>query len=480
MDPHNSLYGGSRIVPEVYNYLIRSESVLRPDLGVIYDLATSHELADDKVTWTFTLRDGATITPNDRGVEERALDSDEVVKSWDRIVNVTSGANGFGFFNRWVESYDPPDATTLRLVIKTPYAWVLDELGDALKGANIPREWLGSETPKGAAVGAGPWVLQELAEGECAPIVPTPNFYDSDLPYLDEYRILTFSDIATQSAGFTTRQLDIFLSQDLFEAQELEKTIDDVTLAATPSTSFKSFWMRTDVAPWNEPRVRRGMRRAMNRPQHMDVIGKGLGEPVAVMRYALARYALSADEVNVLQPLDPADAKKLFEAASVGETSFTDPTSSNMRVAALPGIPPARWRRVSRSTSPTRPRTSRVVVPQRWHHRQQQLQDVPVQRRDRRGDRGRGRRIGRDDARQQFPAGATRHRRDRSGVLPLLRSVVQEPEPRSGGDGERPGLQLLDWPVVRTIAFMVCETGAPRSTSTCGSRSSPAAPPPAS
>lgn len=329
VDPHNSVYGGSGVVPEVYNYLVRSESVLRPDIGVLYDLATSHDLAPDNVTWTFTLRDDAVIAPNAMGVPERALDSEDVIKSFDRIGSAASGSNGFGFFNRWVESYTAPDATTAQLVTKSPYAWVLDELGDALKGAIVPREWLENEGLKGAAVGAGPFMLQELAEGERAVMVPNPNFYDADMPYLDEYRIVAFSDIATQRTAFSTRQLDYFGSQDVNEAEELEKTVDDITLQITPGTGFKSFWMRADAPPWDDERVRRGMSRAMNRQQYIDIIGKGQGEVIGVMSYALAPYALDAEEVNQLQPFDQAEAKKLFEAAGVSEISFTHPTSSN-------------------------------------------------------------------------------------------------------------------------------------------------------
>ncbi len=329
VDPHNSVYGGSGIVPQVYNYLLRNESVLRPDIGIVYDLATSHELSPDNVTWTFTLRDDAMIAPNSQGVPERPLDAEDVVKSFDRIGSPDAGANGFGFFNRWVESYSAPDATTVQLVTRAPYAWVLDELGDALKGVIVPREWLASEDLKGTAVGAGPFILEELTEGERAVMVPNPNFYNSELPYLDEYRILTFSDLATQRTAFTTRQLDTFSSQDITEADELVRTIDDVVLETTAGTGFKSFWMRTDAPPWDDERIRRGMSRAMNRQQYIDIIGKGQGEIIGIMSYALAPYALDADEVNELQPFDAAEAKKLFDAAGVSEISFTYPTSSN-------------------------------------------------------------------------------------------------------------------------------------------------------
>ncbi len=49
IDPHNSVFGGSGGVPQVYNYLFRRE-VLRSDLGLKYDLAKSHQVEKDGVT----------------------------------------------------------------------------------------------------------------------------------------------------------------------------------------------------------------------------------------------------------------------------------------------------------------------------------------------------------------------------------------------------------------------------------------------
>src|SRR5690606_25597728 len=111
----------------------------------------------DDLTWVFKLRTDAMIAPNSQGVPERALDSEDVLRSWDRIADPAAGSNGFIFFNRWVDSYDAPDPETVRLVTKSPYAWADDEIGDALKGAIVPSEWREQDDgSKAGPVGARP------------------------------------------------------------------------------------------------------------------------------------------------------------------------------------------------------------------------------------------------------------------------------------------------------------------------------------
>ncbi|MEX2447096.1 MAG: ABC transporter substrate-binding protein, partial [Dehalococcoidia bacterium] len=271
VDPHSSVYGGATIVPLVHTYLFRKE-VLRQDLGLQYDLATSHRLAEDQVTWTFNLREDARVAPNAAGVPERSLDAEDVVESFKRMADPDSGSNAYAFFANWVERFDAPDPQTVRLVTKRPYAWVEEALGDALRGAIVPREWLaeGGDALKTSAVGAGPFMLGTLAEGSEAVVARNPNFYDPQLPRLDRYHIIAYQDQATYRTAFAADQLDVYYAQNREEAEELERTVDDVLRMEVQSTGFNSFWMRTDTPPWDDERVRRAVNRVMDRQQYVD------------------------------------------------------------------------------------------------------------------------------------------------------------------------------------------------------------------
>ncbi len=330
VDPHNSVYGGAGIVPLVYSNLFRKE-VLRPEVGLKYELAASHELQSDNVTWVFKLRNDVKIAPNGHSVPERVMDSEDVLKSFDRIADPKSGANGYAFFSRWVDKYDAPDATTVRIVTKKPYAWVEEVLGDNLQGAIVPKEWVVSSDIKKDAVGSGPFMLKELTEGQRAILVRNPNFYDKPHPYLDQHTILSFQDLATQRTAFNTRQIDTYGGNnvDIDEAKQLEQSVKNVVRYENPSVGYKSFWMRVDAKPWSDDRVRNAMSLSINRDQFVQIIGKGQYTPIGPVTDAFGDYALAKDELAKLQPNDPAEAKKMFDAAGVSELTFNHPTSSN-------------------------------------------------------------------------------------------------------------------------------------------------------
>jgi ABC-type transport system substrate-binding protein len=330
VDPHNSVYGGAGIVPEVYNYLVRDYIAFAPEKGIIQDLAESQTLQDDKVTWVFKIRPNVMITANTKGVPERALDSSDVLASWERIKDPKSGSNGYAFANQWIDKLAAPDASTFTMTMKSPYAWTIANVGNNLIGAIVPKEWLANADLKKGAVGAGPFKLTELVEGDHATMDKNPTYYKKGKPYLDKHIIRTFADLATERTAFTSGQIDAYPATNQDEAKEIVNGNKQIQYKHDKSISYNSFWMSTKSAPWSDGRVRDAVNMAINRDQYIQLIGHGAGEPIGPITYAFEKYALSKDDLSKAQPYDPAEAKKLFQAAGVTEFTFSHPTSSNV------------------------------------------------------------------------------------------------------------------------------------------------------
>ena len=332
VDPHNSVYGGARVVPELYNYLVRDYLAIFPDRPLIQDLAQSQELQADKVTWVFKIRPGVKIAANNKGIAVRDLDSSDALASWNRIASPDSGSNGYAFANRWVEKFDAPDPSTFRIVMKQPYAWTITNVGSNLIGAIVAKEWIESPDLKKGAVGGGAFTLSELVESDHAKMDKNPTYYRSGqgVPYLDHYIIRSFADQATYRTAFTVGQLDVYDATSKQEAESLANADKTIHYDQTKSLGFNSFWMRVDTPPWNDARVRNAVNMAINRDQYVQIIGQGAGEPIGPLTYAFDKYALTADELKKAQPFNVADAKKAFEAAGITEFSFSHPTSSNV------------------------------------------------------------------------------------------------------------------------------------------------------
>jgi peptide/nickel transport system substrate-binding protein len=330
VDPHSSVYGGSGIVPLVYNYLIRDEMAVYPKLGVIDDLAQSHKLQSDNLTWVFNLRPNVMIAANSQGVPVRALDSSDVLASWNRIKDPNSGSNGYAFASQWIDKMDTPDANTFRMVMKSPYAWTEANVGNNLIGPIVPKEWLSNANLKKEAVGAGAFTLTELVEGDHATMVKNPAYYKSGKPYLDKLIIRSFSDQATERTAFSAGQLDAYGAINQDEAKQLKAANAQLAYYHSKSTGFDSFWMHVKTAPWTDPRVRRAVNYAINRQQYITIIGDGAGEAIGPLSYVFDGYTLSAAQLKQYQPYDPAEAKKLFSAAGVTEFTFSYPAAYNV------------------------------------------------------------------------------------------------------------------------------------------------------
>ena len=330
VDPHNSVYGGAGIVPEVYNYLIRDEVAIHPEKGIIDDLAESHAVEADQLTWTFKIRQGVNIAQNTKGVAVRALDSSDALASWNRIADPAAGSNGYAFTSHWVDKMDTPDPNTFRMILKKPYAWTEACVGNNLMGAIVPKEWLASPDVKKWTVGAGPFTLSELTEGDHATMLKNPTYYKTGKPYLDKTVIRAFSDLATERTAFSAGQIDRYIASNQDEAKELKNGNKDLQYFHEKSTGFLSFWMNTKDKPWDDGRVRRAVNLATNRDEYIQIIGHGAGEKIGVLSYVFGDYALSGDALNKVQPYDVSEAKKLFDAAGVSEFTFSYPTSSNV------------------------------------------------------------------------------------------------------------------------------------------------------
>lgn len=331
VDPHTSVYNGAGIVPTVYNYLFRSQ--LTPETanarGITYDLAMSHKLEADQVTYTFKLRDDVKIAPNSYGVPERMLDSEDVVKSFNRVADKATAGSGYSFMSTWVDKYDAPDKTTFRLVTKKPYAFTEAAIGDPLFLTIVPKEWLVHSDLKKDAVGAGPFLTKELTEGQQARVERNPNYYRKDRPYLDGWTYKFFADVATYRTAFQAGQVDWYTPGNNSESNDLKKSEPSIQQFSDPGLGFNSFWMKVNEQPWTDPRVRRAVNLAINRKEFIEIIGRGVGEPIGPLTYAF-KEALPKDELERLQPYNPGEAKKLFQEAGITEIAFSHPTSSTM------------------------------------------------------------------------------------------------------------------------------------------------------
>jgi peptide/nickel transport system substrate-binding protein len=329
VDPHNSVYGGSGIVPLVYNYLLRT-SLVAPEKGIVQELAVSQELSADKTQTVFKLRPDAMIAENKQNVAVRAIDAEDAKLSFERVGDPKAASNGYSWINEWVDKFEAVDKTTFKVTTKAPYAWVLNNVGNNLYSAVVPKEWLASADIKKTAVGSGPFILQSLEEGGQAVMTRNPNHWDKGKPYIATYVIKAFADQTTYRTAFTTNQLETYGATNIDEAKEIVKGRAGSQHLEDPSFGFNSFWMNVREKPWDDPRIRKAVRRAVNPAEYIGIIGHGQGAQIGPITYAMKDYALPESELKTLMPYNVQEAKQLLQAAGQPNLTFKfqHPTSS--------------------------------------------------------------------------------------------------------------------------------------------------------
>ncbi|MDP9236847.1 MAG: ABC transporter substrate-binding protein [Chloroflexota bacterium] len=321
-DPHLGIAGSTAYFPRVYNVLV-NQSAQKPDFFV-FDLAESYENPDE-LTWTFKIRPGVKIGPNDLGVPERDLTGEDVVATFDRIKNEPKANNG-AFVKEFVASVT---ATGNTVTIKTtsPYAWFLNRVGNFVN-AIPPKELLADATNvekmRNKSAGGGPFRVVSATEGEGAKIDKNPSYYRKDadnanaaLPYFDGFDVRLIQDRVGQRTAFNGGQLDQYSAETKAEADELAKNTQ-YFISKDPTNSFISVTMHPEKDPFTDNRARRAVALAINRKQYVDIVYQGDAKANGLVHWSAGEgtYAFTEDELKTEQPFDLAEAKKLVSAMS--------------------------------------------------------------------------------------------------------------------------------------------------------------------
>lgn len=243
--------------------------VWRKENGEIQPLlATTWDVSDDLLTWTFTLRQGVTFhhgTP---------FTSEDVVYTFERIRNPSLGsavARNISFVDR-IEAIDP---FTVRFFLLRPFVdmlYILASFGMVI----VPHDRDDTQLAT-AAAGTGPFRQGEYLPGEQISLARNPEYWQSGLPYLDNLRFIFMPESVTQSAALTSGTIDALPDVVFDTISSLEKS-PDVQVFEVPSGSFEHISMQMQTSPFNDIRVRQALKHCVNRQGMIQAVLQGRGE----------------------------------------------------------------------------------------------------------------------------------------------------------------------------------------------------------
>ena len=297
---------GGLMLQQVGEYLCLDDAdlVLRPML------AESWKANADGTLWTFTLRKGVKFH---NGAEMKA---DDVVASINRLADPANGSNALSVFSgviqkgaaRKVDDYtvefhlDSPNGSFPYLVSSDNYNAII-----------LPSGYAGDFEKH--FIGTGPFKIDSYNPKVSASFVKNSDYWGGQ-PALDRTEFVFFDNIQAQVLALQGGQVDVISQLPVLAGVSIlnDASFDVISLRAA---THQQLHMRTDVAPFNDPRVRRAIALCLDRNKLVNGLMKGRAELGNDSPFAPV-YP-STDQSVPQRHQDIAQAKQLMEAAGVGK-----------------------------------------------------------------------------------------------------------------------------------------------------------------
>ena len=246
-------------------------------LAVKPQMVDKWDVSADKLTWTFTLRDGLEWHDGQPVTGEDCVAS---LKRW--AAKDSMGQKLMSF----VTDLSAPDAKTIKMVLREPYGLVLDSLGKA--SANIP-----FMMPKRVAdtdpntqitdyTGSGPFIFKkdEWKPGEKAVFVKNPKYKPRSEPVsglaggkvvkVDRVEWITIPDQQTQVNALLNGEIDMveIVPPDLLPLLQKDKNIKIMVV----NTAGRQYDLRFNVLhkPMDNPKIRQAVLYALDQKPFLE------------------------------------------------------------------------------------------------------------------------------------------------------------------------------------------------------------------
>lgn len=288
---------------------------------LVPELAERWEISPDAKSFTFHLRKGVKW-PDLPPVNGRDLTSADVKFTYEYSSRTGIGKDlkiapaTYGAYFEGIDRIDTPDPNTAVVRFKEAFPPFIYYAASGWNPIFAKEIFDRDGNFSNQILGMGPWQLDMAASQKNTRYVwkKNPNFYDPNLPYIDEVRNLIITDSATQIAAFQTKQSDLLHHQlGVREYQELlQKVPTAVSHETYNSVADWRLYMNIRKTPLDDIRVRKALTMAIDRDNFLKTLGEG--------KYKLSFEGVqpglfSDEEIKKMLPFNQAEAKRLLAEA---------------------------------------------------------------------------------------------------------------------------------------------------------------------
>ena len=303
LDPTSAAAGAIDAV--VYSNIFEGLTRFASDGSVIPGLATSWDISEDGLEYTFHLAEGVKFH------DGTDFDAEDVKFSLDRARAEDSANAQKGLFSS-IASVDVVDPMTVKVTLSAPNGMFLFNMawGDAVIVA--PES---IETIKTDPIGTGAFKFSNWVQGDRIEIEKNPDYWGTPAK-LDKVTFKYISDPTAAFAAMMAEDVDVF---GPFPAPENLPQFDvdprfKVLVGSTEGETILAINNRK--APFDNVKVREAVAHAINRQEIIDGAMFGYGTPIGTH---FAPHNPDYVDLTSLSNYDPELSKKLLAEAGVPE-----------------------------------------------------------------------------------------------------------------------------------------------------------------
>ena len=317
IDPHyHNLTPNNAVATHLFDFLVarNEKSQLLPGLATEWK-------AIEPTVWEFKLRKGVRFSD---GSEFTAAD---VVASIERVPKVPKSPSPFTAYTKQITKIDVVDPYTIRFRTAQPYPLMPS---DMVQIAIVSKSAAGASTDDfntgKAAIGTGPYKLVRYAKGDRIELERNDNWWGGKTPWEKVTLRLVTNDAARVAALLSG---DVQAIENVPTA-DVAKLKQDKRLALFRQTSDRLMYVHMDsnrdvtptvtakdgkplaTNPLKDPRVRKAMSMAINRPLIVERVMEGEAVPAGQL---VPDFLFGATKNLKVEKHDPEGARKLLAEA---------------------------------------------------------------------------------------------------------------------------------------------------------------------
>lgn len=270
IDPHRATeFSDNTVIPLVVEGLVG----FGPDGEWKGVLAESWDVSEDGLTWTFHLRKGVKFHNG------REMTSDDVVFSFDRILNEATGASMYSYFANKIASYEALDPYTVQFVLNGGAGTFLSEIGLSVRAAIIARECVTNDNTVVHPIGTGPFEFMWWKPGEEWRATRFDDYW-GQVASIDEAVFKYIPDNTVRLTALKTGEIDWMREIPYDQVIEFEQTPPEgVEMSIQYESRTNRLNMNNTRPPFDNPLVRQAVGYAIDKEAYVDAVWFGVGNP---------------------------------------------------------------------------------------------------------------------------------------------------------------------------------------------------------